>query len=246
MRRRLSRIQHEEDLTRRREPAENALVSNPHPLGRAGALGNARIQRLMRAEAQRAAAPGPHPMLMQGSAGRFVFALQEMLNDVGSGEALGVDGVFGPLTGGAVRVFQNGNSLDVDGIVGPMTWGALEQRSGKRTSEVAKKYPGGSGSGPGGGAAGGGGAGGGGGSIEPDKIPPDQPHVVAFSDGSSITWGTDGSVTIRGKPGTNAFKYLEQKGGTIIAPGGVRIIEESEGKDLVTGGKHGEVESDFA
>jgi len=217
------------------------MESVPHPLGRAGALGNARIQQLMRADAQ-PATPGPYPMLMQGSAGRFVFALQEMLNDAGSGEALGVDGVFGPLTGGAVRVFQTGNSLDVDGIVGPMTWGALEQRSGKKTSEVAKKYPGGSGSGSGGS----GGAGGGGGSIEPDKIPPDQTHVVAFSDGSSITWGTDGSVTIRGKPGTNAFKYLEQKGGTIIAPGGVRIIEESEGKDLVTGGKHGEAGSDFA
>ena len=236
LKRRLSRIQHEENLTRRREPVDDALVSQPHPLGRAGALGNARIQRLMRAEALPAATPGPYPMLMQGSAGRFVFALQEMLNDAGSGEALGVDGMFGPLTAGAVRVFQTGNSLDVDGIVGPMTWGALEQRSGKKTSEVAKKYPGGSG----------GGAGGGGGSIEPDTIPPDQPHVVAFSDGSSITWGTDGSVTIRGKPGTNAFKYLEQKGGTIIAPGGVRIIEESEGEDLVTGGKHGEVGSDFA
>lgn len=36
-----------------------------------------------------------------------------------------VDGIFGPLTDGAVRQFQAAAGIGVDGIVGPITWGAL-------------------------------------------------------------------------------------------------------------------------
>ncbi len=36
-----------------------------------------------------------------------------------------VDGIFGPQTAGAVRLFQRRNGLAVDGVVGPQTYAAL-------------------------------------------------------------------------------------------------------------------------
>lgn len=36
-----------------------------------------------------------------------------------------VDGIFGPLTEGAVKTWQKDHSLAVDGIVGPATWAAM-------------------------------------------------------------------------------------------------------------------------
>jgi cell wall-associated NlpC family hydrolase len=38
---------------------------------------------------------------------------------------LGVDGVYGPVTRGAVKAFQRAHGLEVDGVVGPQTLGAL-------------------------------------------------------------------------------------------------------------------------
>ena len=38
---------------------------------------------------------------------------------------LEADGIFGPITEGAVQDFQSANGLDIDGIVGPITWSAV-------------------------------------------------------------------------------------------------------------------------
>lgn len=51
-------------------------------------------------------------------------AIQYLLNQrIGAG--LTTDGVFGPLTAGAVRNFQARSGLAVDGEVGVQTWGRL-------------------------------------------------------------------------------------------------------------------------
>jgi uridine phosphorylase len=58
-----------------------------------------------------------------GNRGVDVLAIQHLLNH--NGIAVGTDGVFGPATDAAVRSFQSARGLGVDGIVGPNTWGAL-------------------------------------------------------------------------------------------------------------------------
>jgi uncharacterized protein YkwD len=59
----------------------------------------------------------------QGNSGDAVRALQSQL--ASRGADLAVDGIFGPLTAGAVRAYQQQTGLTVDGIVGPQTWSAL-------------------------------------------------------------------------------------------------------------------------
>lgn len=61
--------------------------------------------------------------LREGSRGGAVSDLQSALND--SGANLAVDGVFGPLTNGAVIDYQTSHGLLVDGVVGPETRGSL-------------------------------------------------------------------------------------------------------------------------
>ena len=70
----------------------------------------------------------------RGDRGDAVRAVQEEFqfrNGSGDpGQGPQVDGIFGPVTEGAVRGFQEAISADepamaVDGIVGPMTWQAL-------------------------------------------------------------------------------------------------------------------------
>ena len=61
--------------------------------------------------------------LQIGSSGACVAELQNLLRKQGAGIA--VDGIFGPLTDGAVRNFQASHGLAVDGIVGPQTKAAL-------------------------------------------------------------------------------------------------------------------------
>lgn len=65
--------------------------------------------------------------LRQGSTGEDVVVLQAMLNRIGQNypaipHLSQVDGIFGPKTEQAVRVFQSVFGLAVDGIVGRATW----------------------------------------------------------------------------------------------------------------------------
>lgn len=55
--------------------------------------------------------------------GESVKDLQSALNK--NGGKLTVDGIFGPLTEAAVKIFQGVRGLVVDGIVGPVTWSKL-------------------------------------------------------------------------------------------------------------------------
>lgn len=64
--------------------------------------------------------------LSQGMTGQDVRALQDVLNfHIRRGEALKVDGIFGPRTHARVLEFQKVNGLQVDGLVGPRTEGQL-------------------------------------------------------------------------------------------------------------------------
>ena len=65
----------------------------------------------------------PWPSTRQGDRDHPVRTLQHLLRE--HGKAVAVDGIFGPLTDGAVRALQQSKGLTVDGIVGPRTWGAL-------------------------------------------------------------------------------------------------------------------------
>ena len=72
--------------------------------------------------------PDSHPStrskLELGSEGLEVVDLQRRLIALGFTPG-GDDGVFGPLTRGAVEAYQRSRSLEVDGIVGVQTWTAL-------------------------------------------------------------------------------------------------------------------------
>jgi Meckel syndrome type 1 protein len=84
--------------------------------------------------ANRAIAPGaPAHMLRLGSTGPDVIRVQSALGQT-------PDGVFGPRTDAAVRLFQGRNALLVDGIVGPHTWGSLFGPHGASYDPVAPRY----------------------------------------------------------------------------------------------------------
>jgi peptidoglycan hydrolase-like protein with peptidoglycan-binding domain len=57
--------------------------------------------------------------------GDDVLLLQQRLLELGYVEVGTADGVFGPNTDKAVRIFQTRNGLMVDGIVGVGTWKVL-------------------------------------------------------------------------------------------------------------------------
>ena len=58
-----------------------------------------------------------------GCKGKMIYLIQGCL--IANGEALDMDGSFGPLTKTAVKAFQKQNGLSVDGIVGRKTMGQL-------------------------------------------------------------------------------------------------------------------------
>ena len=65
----------------------------------------------------------PWPVNRRGDEGHPILTLQELLR--AHGNAVAVDGVFGPATEAAVRAVQTRKGLTVDGIVGPQTWAAV-------------------------------------------------------------------------------------------------------------------------
>ncbi|RSN21103.1 hypothetical protein DMC61_36275 [Amycolatopsis sp. WAC 04169] len=68
---------------------------------------------------------GDTPTLRQGATGAAVNRLQRALT-AASGKTLAIDGAFGPNTEKAVRDYQTSRGLGVDGVVGQATWGALQ------------------------------------------------------------------------------------------------------------------------
>ncbi len=63
--------------------------------------------------------PAPGPIAVEP-----IRTLQYLLRQHGHPKVL-ADGIFGPITEGAVRAFQQSRSLQVDGIVGDQTWPAI-------------------------------------------------------------------------------------------------------------------------
>ncbi|MEV0373647.1 peptidoglycan-binding protein [Streptomyces sp. NPDC050636] len=61
----------------------------------------------------------------RGDYGDRVREIQCLINYWAGGDALDVDGHFGPRTEGWVMHFQDAYGLTVDGIVGRQAWGAL-------------------------------------------------------------------------------------------------------------------------
>lgn len=62
--------------------------------------------------------PTSRPTVLRGSRGAHVQSVQRLLG-------VAADGIFGPKTEQAVRMFQQSNGLKVDGVVGRNTWAAL-------------------------------------------------------------------------------------------------------------------------
>lgn len=74
-----------------------------------------------------AAPPSVPPLMMIGTKGAAVRALQQTLAHIGMYPLSEVDGDFGPLTQAAVINYQGARGLDADGIVGPATRAALDK-----------------------------------------------------------------------------------------------------------------------
>jgi peptidoglycan hydrolase-like protein with peptidoglycan-binding domain len=66
----------------------------------------------------------PWPLVKRRATAIFpVRTLQQLLQ--ARGYDVAVDGIFGPITEGAVKDFQQSKGLAVDGIMGPQTWPKL-------------------------------------------------------------------------------------------------------------------------
>jgi peptidoglycan hydrolase-like protein with peptidoglycan-binding domain len=69
----------------------------------------------------------PAPVAVSTSSGNAsIAAIQSRLNALGANPPLAVDGISGPKTLAAIKVFQSANGIIPDGIVGPITQAALD------------------------------------------------------------------------------------------------------------------------
>jgi zinc D-Ala-D-Ala carboxypeptidase len=68
---------------------------------------------------------GTHPTIRYGDRGSVVAHAQCLLRNVRGHLSVDVDGVFGPITRGAVIAEQRRCRIVQDGIVGPITWNCL-------------------------------------------------------------------------------------------------------------------------
>ncbi len=86
----------------------------------------------------------PGASLRRGSAGDAVTQIQEQLNAVSNNypliPKLTVDGIFGPATENAVKVFQGVFGLTRDGIVGRRTWNKIQEIY-VGVTRIAELYP---------------------------------------------------------------------------------------------------------
>src|SRR3954451_6925075 len=139
-RRRELAAQGRREIARRRQAAgvvSAAMVVSPTAAafaaaGAGGGVGGSKVAAA--SPANRAIAPGaPSSLLRVGSAGPDVVRVQSALGQV-------PDGVFGPRTDAAVRVFEGRNGLVVDGIVGPHTWGTLFGPHGASYDPITPRY----------------------------------------------------------------------------------------------------------
>lgn len=80
------------------------------------------------------------PTLYWGSKGNAVKEVQQRLSNWYYYRGK-VDGIYGPVTFGAVKSFQRKNGLNADGVVGPQTWKALgiSVASAKKTTSTTYK-----------------------------------------------------------------------------------------------------------
>jgi len=84
-------------------------------------------------------APGAGYAIPKGS--QPVRDVQRLLRRLGDAPGP-VDGLYGPLTAGAVQRFQEAHALAVDGVVGPETMGRLvAERSKLRKAKLERKSP---------------------------------------------------------------------------------------------------------
>ncbi|HWJ99452.1 MAG TPA: peptidoglycan-binding protein [Xanthobacteraceae bacterium] len=72
--------------------------------------------------------PHDHPIHMASQTSPETAAIQKRLNELGANPPLVRDGLYGPKTREAIRVFQRRNELQDDGIVGPVTWKIMNLR----------------------------------------------------------------------------------------------------------------------
>lgn len=78
--------------------------------------------------------PGPvvpeaRPMVRPGARGQAVFEMQDKLSAHGFDPGVS-DGIYGRVTGDALRAFQASVGIAPDGVCGPITWDRLDRQAG--------------------------------------------------------------------------------------------------------------------